>query len=95
MAGNNLMAKLLTVEVVRMGVEAAGVGEAGVEAEVAVLAVAGPSKLEPAWHHLHVALAQCIIHHILVLLHLSIRTYHPNVRKSCPVVWGQGDAVRT
>ena len=52
-----------------MGVEAAAVGQGGVEAEVAEADEAGAPKLEAAGHNLDVALLQCVGHHVFILLH--------------------------
>ena len=61
-----------TIQVVDMRVEAAGLGECWVEAELPVPDVPRPPKCQPGGHHLDMALAQRVVDHILILLHLTI-----------------------
>ncbi len=62
-----------------MRIETARLDQRGVETEVAVLGESRPPKLQPARHHLDMALAQRIVDHILVLLHLQDQDLITNV----------------
>lgn len=53
-----------------MGVEAAGLLQGGVEAELAVLGETRAAEFQATGHHLDVAIAQRVVDHVLVLLHL-------------------------
>lgn len=66
-----------TVKVVDMRVEAAGLGESWVEAELPVPDVPRPPERQPGGHRLDMALAQRVVDHVLILLHLTNCT-HPS-----------------
>ena len=74
-------ARQRTVEVVDVRVEAPGLGEAGMEAELPVLGEALAPKLQTSGHYLDMALAQGIIHYILILLHLQAWSPHLQTTK--------------
>ena len=64
-------ARQRTIKIMDVRVEAPGLGKAGVEAELPVFGKALAPELQAGGHHLDVALAQGIVHHILILLHLQ------------------------
>ena len=63
----------LTIQVLRMRVEAPGVLQAGLESEFAVLSEPWAPKVQAAGHHSDIALSQSIVDYIFILLHLKYR----------------------
>lgn len=76
-----------TVDVVSVGVEAAAVLQGGVESEFSAAHKTFAPKLQPRRHDLHIALAQRIVDHILVLLHLAFGSCSVSDHSACVIFY--------